>query len=535
MIVDSLNGILKFLKNPMGNVVRALAAVPVVLFAAAPSEKPWILAINEDNDRYMVTAKGEALTEKGVRDYFDSVAAGGAVTHFFMCVNGQRTSYDSKVWEPIWLGVNDRTERGHTNAPWCVNAKILHDRGIDVWKIWCEQAREKGISPWISMRMNDAHYCSYMYKVHRNENFWWDHPEWWRVPHSHGKKGYALQALDFAHAEVRKHAMDLVKEILGRWDMDGIEIDWMRQRCCLTPGKERELAYLLTDFMREVRFHANAAGRRLGHPVKVAVRVSSFIAGAEANGFDIVTWAKEGLVDVVIPSVGYWTPDYNMKVDEWRTVLGSLGRKITILPSTDIGMQSFNRYRMLIWHDMAFLRGWAANASGGDGIYLFNAPYYGKDEKAEVYAGALSPERIVRSRRRFPVTYHEYMPKRELEDKQLPCKLVDGAELRVQVTRGAFDSRARLVIATGVDCKNPPEVSVNGMKLKSEAVKVAIGDVFPKPPKWKCSFLSWDVPLEAVRTGENKVRFENCASPGSVVWCEFILDADVKSNKEGVK
>ncbi len=83
-------------------------------FAGPLRQHGRILAINEDNDRYIISAtrNPDLLTEHGARGYFDSVAAGGAVTHFFMCVNGQRTSYDSKVWEPIWLGVNDRTENG---------------------------------------------------------------------------------------------------------------------------------------------------------------------------------------------------------------------------------------------------------------------------------------------------------------------------------------------------------------------------------------------------------------------------------------
>ena len=149
----------------------------LVLACGYASANPrQILAINEDNDRYLYYAKGDALTVKGAQDYFDTVAAGGAVTHFFMCVNGQRTSYDSKVWEPIWLGIGEGDEYGRTNNPWCVNAKILNDRGIDLWKIWCARAREKGVSPWISMRMNDAHNASAARKMHRNETFWWEHP-----------------------------------------------------------------------------------------------------------------------------------------------------------------------------------------------------------------------------------------------------------------------------------------------------------------------------------------------------------------------
>ncbi len=33
--------------------------------------------------------------------------AGGKVTHFFMCPSGQRPSYGSEVWEPIWTGLDE--------------------------------------------------------------------------------------------------------------------------------------------------------------------------------------------------------------------------------------------------------------------------------------------------------------------------------------------------------------------------------------------------------------------------------------------
>ena len=57
-------------------------------FAGSLRQHDRILAINEDNDRYFLAARRDPnlLTADGARGYFDSVAAGGAVTHFFMLI-----------------------------------------------------------------------------------------------------------------------------------------------------------------------------------------------------------------------------------------------------------------------------------------------------------------------------------------------------------------------------------------------------------------------------------------------------------------
>ena len=495
----------------------------VLVCSYASAGQRLILAINEDNDRYLYCAKDDALTVKGAQDYFDTVAAGGAVTHFFMCVNGQRTSYGSKVWEPIWLGIGEGDEYGRTNNPWCVNAKILNDRGIDLWKIWCARAREKGVSPWISMRMNDAHNASAARKMHRNETFWWEHPELWRYPDSRGKKGESLQAFDYSKTKVRERALALAREILERWDADGLELDWMRQRKCLSPGKEREQAAILTGFMREVRSACNEAACRRGHPVKLAVRVPTTLPGTLHHGFDILEWAREGLVDVVVPSPEYWVADFDMDVPGWKRALKEVNPDVLLLPCTDIGIYGSSACRFEIHKDLALLRGWAANAQGGDGLYLFNAPYYGERQRSFVYGGELLPERIARSRRRFPVTFHEGLPP-ALSAKQLPCELVDGAELRIAATCGPYDSRARVVIAAEKPCVAVPDISLNGAKPLS-SLRLAVEDVFPDVPKTPCEVFAWDFPASTACSGVNTVRVWRAHSQTKAIWCELVLDA----------
>ncbi len=99
------------------------------------------------------------------------------------------------------------------------------------------------------MRMNDVHNVDDV-DNYIHSSFWRKHPDYWRVP---GGKGWTDRALDYGIPEVREHAMAYVRELLERYDPDGIELDWMRFGYHFRPGKEAEGKALLTQFMREAR------------------------------------------------------------------------------------------------------------------------------------------------------------------------------------------------------------------------------------------------------------------------------------------
>lgn len=486
----------------------------------APAKK-WFVA-NEDNDRFFLAAKKDSdLTEEGVRRYFEeSVGAPGSkVTHYFMCVNGQRPSYDSKVWEPIWEGVNDRNEHGKTNDRWCVNAKILHDRGIDPWKIWIEMSRKRGISPWISMRMNDCHYGYFDYKVHRNETFWWTHPELWIDPGGKGRK--PVRYFDYAKKGVRDHAMALVKEILERWDADGIELDWVRELRCLGADRARRDAHYLTSFMRDVAKEVAAAAKRRGHPVRIAIRLPSTLENAAEFGYDVHALAKEGIVDVVIPTSGYSTPDYNMDLAAWRRALSVGPKKILLIPGSDCCLHTSRERRLHLTEDLSFLHGWAHMNADGDGHYLFNVQYYKPQfMRQSVYTSGFDRGWLATVDRRFPVTYHETSPNRVGKDLQLPRSIREKpVKFRVYAARGARDIRAELIVAVDSPKCAPPCLRLNGMKAKSPPRPVVVDSIVRKPVLMKSAW-AWEFPPEAVKTGENVVEVE----PGrnaDAVWCEL--------------
>src|SRR5881628_2363219 len=83
------------------------------------------------------------------------------------------------------------------------------------------------------------------------------------------------RALDWAHPEVREHYLKLIREALEIFDLDGLELDWMRFGYFFGVGRELEGGKIISEFIGEVRHEIARAAKRLRHPIKLGVRVPS--------------------------------------------------------------------------------------------------------------------------------------------------------------------------------------------------------------------------------------------------------------------
>ena len=240
-------------------------------------------------------------------DRYVDVIADAGVTVLLCNTNARRTNYQSRVWEAFWDGYDPA---GPDDQPFLApmrrdavaayrrgigNMLAVHRQGIDYPARMAQRCRQRGISPWISLRMNDCH-----------ENDIADHPFhgsfWKKNPQFQRKNcpGYFATCLDYAHPEVRDLYKALIVETLDRYDIDGLELDFMREPYLFSAGKEAEGAPILTAWMREIRKLTDAAAARRGHPVRLGVRVPSRPETAQAMGLDAIDWAKEGLIDVLV-------------------------------------------------------------------------------------------------------------------------------------------------------------------------------------------------------------------------------------------
>ena len=103
------------------------------------------------------------------------------------------------------------------------NLQRLVGDSLDPVEIVMERARLRGMNAFLTFRMNELH------DVDKPESpllgeFWKAHPEW-RVG---GYEGWGKEALNYAVPEVREYFFSLLKETVGRYDLEGFELDFMR-------------------------------------------------------------------------------------------------------------------------------------------------------------------------------------------------------------------------------------------------------------------------------------------------------------------
>ncbi|MBO4344304.1 MAG: hypothetical protein J5833_01025 [Victivallales bacterium] len=490
-----------------------------------PKGRP-LLIVNEDNDHYFKLSS-ELMTEQALKDFVDGIADGGHVTHIFFCPFGQRPSYASDVCEPIWAGMEDPDINNRTHNIWCVNAKLLHDRGIDPYKVWIARSREKGVSPWLSIRMNDVHNITSR-NFFRTCNFWREHPELRRnTEECDPNVWWEEYAFDYSKEPVRQFHFAIFKELVDRYAPDGVELDWMRFRRHLTPGREREQAHVITDFIRQCREYATEAAKRCGHPISLSVRVPTLPEMAYALGFSPVEWAAEGIVDLIVATNVFNSNDFNIPIDEWNRMIGDVAPDVPILPGATDRIGSSPEvlpYPMGI----EYFRAWGniMYSKGAKGLYLFNSTYLAKASRDEMYGEGMDPGRLAKTRRCFPVSYNDCSCTHDMADVQLPCITSKDNTLRVNIGSVGADSSVTLLLgfqecsaAVPAEC-----VSLNGVACKEAPVPY-------DTPQRLCgsgicrSALTYRFPSSAAKEGVNLVKITKCdATPAIISWCEIIVE-----------
>jgi hypothetical protein len=527
------------------------------------------LYINEDNQSFYNSRPESEMTPEGVDRVVD-LAAQFPVTGIAFCVNVQRALFESKVWETFY-GDYDPAKGLEQPAEWrrhgARNLWLLAQRGIDHHARWLARCKHHGIEGWLSMRMNDCHGLKEYSQAeagvdatHWTRNWpstWWrEHPELRRAPYRYERSWEG--AFDYSHKEVRDHHMALVRELLGRFDMFGLELDWMRWGMMFAPGKEQAGLELLTEFMRETRLLSAASAQRVGHPVKLAVRVPAEPAACLALGFDVPQWAKEGLVDVVILSSFLGTANFDYPVSIWRHLLGP---DIKIIANAEgvVGAHPWPKsFETGYVGTTAFTFGAAASAlhRGVDGIHLFNhCPsklLQGPEKARDLYAlfrDVADLSAVTRRPRRNAVSYPQVFAPGETCRAVLPVplrvprigvafgRMEENITLRIAVGPKPADGIACLQLGFSADVP-PLDANTIVLRVNQNVCKPCASRPVPfvtqakdhmrdfihgDPPKDAIQVLLWELPLDVLQDDTNVVEFVPPQVDGSLVWAEILL------------
>lgn len=325
--------------------------------------------------------------------------------------------------------------------------------------------------------------------------------------------------VDFEHPDVEPRLLEIIQEVLVNYDVDGVELDFLRAPCYFRSTYEGRAATeaqigILTRLVRAIRQLVLRESQRQGKPFLLAARVPATAELGRKIGIDVAVWLREKLVDVLTLGGGYITFDLPIKT------LVDLAHQHDV-PVYPCLSQSGLMYRPPrgkstrqppeAWLGAA-ARLWQ---DGADGIYTFNlfpGPGDGADrEYARQVLGTIgSPEQLVKS----PVMYAVsdagwWMPShywaKDAADfaAALPLPLTANEFERTSLyvpedLRGAgFDVTAELrVDFTGLSAESAPEILFGSANFGPTAGGQPIADV----RRYVCQ-----VPVQSITQGANRV------------------------------
>jgi hypothetical protein len=261
-------------------------------------------------------------------------------------------------------------------APFAANmTQALLERQIDPLRVMVDWCRANHVELFWSMRMNDTHdagrtgYGPVMFRTSRVKT---QHPDWLMSTVDNPLKFGKWSSVDYGRAEIRDLAFRYVEEVCRNYDVDGIELDFLRHALFFrssaagAPATTEELGQM-TDLLRRIRTMADDVGAQRGRPILLAMRVPDSVEYCKAIGLDLETWLRDDLLDLLV-TAGYTQLN---PVDYSVVLAHQYGVKVyPSLDETRIKDQPGSNMRSTL---LAYRgRTMAAWASGVDGIYMFN-------------------------------------------------------------------------------------------------------------------------------------------------------------------
>ena len=385
---------------------------------------------NDDDGVILITLKksGLPITEELCREYI-RMYRGTGLTDLLLNINCQYSMTPSAVWETAATRSLITEVDGE---PICFAGepaelmRLLLEAGIDLYAILVEECHREGIRPWLSFRMNDIHNNRRVSKsggtVQSDFTHYARERGMTRTNHRECV-GYYDDALNYALPEVRAHFLEYIREQILQYPAAGIELDFSREFLCFIPGLEEEGRPLMRDFFRKVRAIANEASQRHGHRVEVMARAMSRPLDDLRSGLDIAGAAREGLIDVVVPTAHFGTTDDGCPVEQWKMLLPpecrlAVGIETDILPGAGKSRQP--RPAEMLWGlAHTFL------SEGADDVYLFNELYLHHlgDDLVPLLSPLADRAALRAVRRRMPVSYANITAPGEPQPHRLPMRI----------------------------------------------------------------------------------------------------------------
>jgi hypothetical protein len=328
------------------------------------------------------------------------------ITDFLWSVAGNEVyTYDTRVAETFGEGY-DPSVLDPPDARKLENLRYLQEQHGGALAVYISLAHRAGLRFMASYRMNqhygaveDGHPCGFSSMRRERPDLAIGRPD---EPLSPDNIEWGLRTgLNFACEEVRRHHIAICTEMVDRWDVDGIELDFMRHPAFFRIEEAVACGHLLTDMVAAIKAAVDAASARSGREIELVVRVPPTVFACHRIGIEISRWIAKGLVDVVVAGEGWIA--HTSPIAEFV----ELARQRGVMTAGTDHMQPRNEHGPLVLAPFEALnqtlhqdelRAIAARywAEGVDGLYLFNYYSMSREWRTTTLLEMSDPERSLR-------------------------------------------------------------------------------------------------------------------------------------------
>lgn len=478
----------------------------------------------------------QPITREYVESFVTEVAHRGVDT-FFCCPTMLRRSLWLSKIDTHWEDESHDVQEPANPYEWEWDEKLyfrmrryMHSGGKPIHEMY-EAAKREGLKFFFTYRMNDCHYLE---KTHSPllDTFWRNHPEL-RIkdyggvhPNMHSQLANLLQ--NYMYPEVRQHYLSILEELLAEFDIDGLEMDFMRKPCLVPLPQVEEGREVVTGFVRDVRNLLDRYGAMRGKELPLCVRVPHNVQMCYDLAMDVVRWSAEGLVQMVNVSSSYLTNMYALDIKGFREQLPAAriygemhysfayGAKWPNYGRKFIRQTTRNQYQTAAYYFMN---------RGADGVSVFNfvgtRQHEFNDPRARAHPGAEPP--LAALDHLGDLNYLATQPKHYFMNRMI----VDGREFRVSAVPaqddlvGELDLYEKDIPATYGDAvlrvesqdpsrHLPVRAYINGQQL--EAFE-ATGELFATPSVEGLPVIEnlryYRVPVDLLKSGTNSIEVHN--------------------------